>query len=968
MSDQNKILRFHIPERIEHAVLIVSFTTLAITGLIQKFSQVAFSNWLISVLGGIETTRIIHHIAAVLITLEAVYHLLILFYKLFVRRVRPSMLPGIKDILDALRAFGFNLGIVKEHPKMGRYNFTEKAEYWAMLWGTVIMGLTGYMLWNPISTAKILPGVVLPAAKAAHGAEAILAVLAILVWHFYGVHLKKLNMSMLNGKLSREEMEAEHALELEEIDHPVEKPVVAANVMRKRRMIFWPITAVFALVSLFLVYKIVTGEKTALAVVPQGEVVPVFSQQTPTPIPTSQVAGGVGMDPVIAKNWTASGHANAESPAFTHWNSEIPPEIPVACARCHSSTGFLDYIGADGTTAFQVDKAAPVGTVISCNTCHNDTTRTLATVKFPSGAEITGLGREAICMTCHQGTASKVQVDEAINNAGLTDEDSVAAQGKEMGFVNIHYYAAAVSRYGTQVKGGYEYPDKTYDGLFTHVEGNQTCIDCHDPHTLQVKVDQCQACHTGVTQVEDLRNIRMIGSSADYNGNGDVTEGLFDEIDGLRMLLTQAIQTYAKEVTQAPIIYDLATYPYFFKDTNADGKADKDELAFANRYTAWTARLAKAAYNLQTAVKDPGSYAHGGKYIIELLYDSIVNLNEKISTPVDLSKAQRNSTGHFDSSAAAFRHWDADGKVPVGCVKCHTASGLPQLVKVGVNTELAVSNSLECATCHDDLAKFTRLPVQTVAFPSGAKAGFAQKPDSNLCVSCHQGLASSVSVDKAVAGLDADTVSDKLSFINAHYFTAGATMFGTQVKGMAEYAGKTYQGLFTHTEAKSTCTDCHDAHTLQVSTADCKQCHGLTDPTEIRWTMTSNKDYNGNGGTREGISAEVSGLNEALYSALQAYAVEVSKVGIVYSAEAYPYFFKDTNNNSKADADETVFANAYKAWTPRLLKAAYNYHYVVKDPGAYVHNAKYVLQVLYDSLEDLSTRVTSLDITKMNRP
>src|SRR3970040_932568 len=89
-------------------------------------------------------------------------------------------------------------------------------------------------------------------------------------------------------------------------------------------------------------------------------------------------------------------------------------------------------------------------------------------VSFPSGAEITGLGPEARCMQCHQGRASGVQVDAAIEKAGLTDEDTPSP---DLGFTNIHYFAAAVSRYGTQVKGGYEYPGQRYDVLFDHVGG-----------------------------------------------------------------------------------------------------------------------------------------------------------------------------------------------------------------------------------------------------------------------------------------------------------------------------------------------------------------------------------------------------------------------------------------------------------------------------------------------------------------
>ncbi|MER3515113.1 MAG: hypothetical protein C4310_12640, partial [Chloroflexota bacterium] len=119
--------------------------------------------------------------------------------------------------------------------------------------------------------------------------------------------------------------------------------------------------------------------------------------------------------------WAGSGHADATAEAFTHWNEADPKEVPVACAKCHSSPGYLDFIGADGSAAGVVDKAAPIGSVITCVTCHNDVTLKMSSVTFPSGVEVTGLGPEARCMQCHQGRASTVQVDESITKAGLTD-------------------------------------------------------------------------------------------------------------------------------------------------------------------------------------------------------------------------------------------------------------------------------------------------------------------------------------------------------------------------------------------------------------------------------------------------------------------------------------------------------------------------------------------------------------------
>ncbi len=683
---------------------------------------------------------------------------------------------------------------------------------------------------------------------------------------------------------------------------------------------------------------------------------------TPVPCPTQEPCAAEVPEYVpFFEMWKESAHADAEAQAFVHWNEESPAEIPTTCAKCHSSIGFKDYIGDDGTEAYKVDANAPIGTVVTCDTCHNATTASYTTVKFPSGAEVSGLGREAVCMTCHQGNASKVQVDEAIAAAGATDEDGVVT---ELGFTNIHYFAAAVSRYGTEVKGGYEYEGKTYDALFDHVEGVQACQDCHNPHTLEVELDTCVGCHTNATSVEALRDIRMASSLVDYDGDGDTSEGISYEIDGLREMLYTAIQAYATEVAGSPIAYSQTAYPYFFIDTDGDGQLAEAEAAFPNKYASWTPRLEKAAYNYQTSIKDPGAFAHGGKYIIQLLYDSIESLNEKLATPVDLSKANRIDAGHFAGSEEAFRHWDEEDPavVPGTCVKCHTGMGLPQFLKEGATISMAPSNGLMCETCHSSVSTFERYQVELVTFPSGAKLGFEGNADANLCLNCHQGRESTVSVNRTIAGKDLDTPDEKLSFRNVHYFAAGATLFGTDAKGVYEYEGKEYKGQFAHVENFATCVDCHDTHALNVKEAACAGCHAGVAPEEIR--MSSVGDYDGDGDTTEGVKGEVDTMAEKLLAAIQVYAKDVLGTPIAYSPSAYPYFFIDTNGNGTLDADET---ERYNAWSPRLLKAAYNYQYVQKDPGAFVHNGQYILQVMYDSIEDLGAKAT-VDKTGLVRP
>ncbi|MGD1992183.1 MAG: cytochrome b/b6 domain-containing protein, partial [Anaerolineae bacterium] len=247
---QEQFLRFPLIDRIQHWVLTASFTVLAITGLVQKFPEAGISVWTVELLGGVETTRIIHRISAIVLMVEVVYHLGVLGYRLFVRRSRPTMLPGMEDVRAAIQWLLYNLGLRKERPKEGQYNFAEKMEYWALIWGTVVMAITGFMLWNPITTTNILPGQIIPAAKVAHGMEAILASLAILVWHVYHVHIKHWNKSMFTGYLSREEMEKEHPLELKRIEEKSEKESREPERVQKRRTTFAIVYGIVAVVML----------------------------------------------------------------------------------------------------------------------------------------------------------------------------------------------------------------------------------------------------------------------------------------------------------------------------------------------------------------------------------------------------------------------------------------------------------------------------------------------------------------------------------------------------------------------------------------------------------------------------------------------------------------------------------------------------------------------------------------------
>lgn len=654
--------------------------------------------------------------------------------------------------------------------------------------------------------------------------------------------------------------------------------------------------------------------------------------------------------------WVESPHADAEAEAFVHWNEE--GEIPVECARCHSTPGYQDYLGVDETESGAVDNPAPIGTTVTCDACHNSVASNLTNVTFPSGVEITDSGGSARCMVCHQGRASMLSVDEAIAEVGLTDD--LNTPSADLGFINIHYYAAAATLYGSVAQGGYQFEGMRYQIKNEHVPGYDTCASCHNPHTLEVRVEECTTCHEEVESAEDLRFIRMPGSAVDYDGDGDDLEGIAEEIETLQEMLYEAIQEYAVEVGGTPIAYDAATYPYFFIDSNDNGDVDEEEATRENGYNAFTGNLLKAAYNYQVTIKDPGGFAHNPTYHIHLLYDSITMLNNEIEDPIDLEEAHRNDPGHFDTTAEAFRHWDEDGEVPGTCARCHSAGGLPIYLANGVNISAEPSNSLTCTTCHDNIPEFSTFEVAEVRFPSGAMLTFGEGEEANLCLNCHQGRESTVSVDTAIsrAGVGNDEVSDALTFRNVHYFAAGATLFGNEAMGAYQYEGKEYNGRFLHDgEEMLTCTSCHDQHALTLQVNECEDCHEDVEFQEdarlIRQEAEDVEpiDYNGNGDVEEPIADEIASLESDLLTRIQSYAADTVGTAIVYESHTHPYWFIDSNANGEADPDEVNGDNRYASWTPTLLRAAYNYQYIQKDPGVFAHNADYALQILYDSLE-----------------
>lgn len=348
-------VRFALADRVQHLLMLLSFTTLAITGLVQEFALNPVSLFIIRLWGGVDNIRQTHHAAAILLILVGIYHLIGVGYKVFVLRQRLTMLPSLQDVKDAWMAFTYNIGLGKTRPQMGRYTFEEKAEYWALVWGVVIMAITGFMMWNPLTTVKFLPGEFIPAAKAAHGAEAVLAVLAIIVWHMYGVHLRRFNKAMWTGRQTEEEMLHEHPLELADIKAGEAGQTPQPAALRKRQRIYYPVAAVLGVAMLFGVYGFVNGEQTAITTIPpQANAVPVYAPQTPTPLPT--------LVPTPTALPTVEGGTPSNAPLT--W-VEVAPIFAAKCGTCHSATTATN--GLDLSTYASAMKGAADGPVILPN-------------------------------------------------------------------------------------------------------------------------------------------------------------------------------------------------------------------------------------------------------------------------------------------------------------------------------------------------------------------------------------------------------------------------------------------------------------------------------------------------------------------------------------------------------------------------------------------------------------------------
>lgn len=319
-------------------------------------------------------------------------------------------------------------------------------------------------------------------------------------------------------------------------------------------------------------------------------------------------------------DWFRSAHANAAAEAFSHWDDD--GEIRAQCATCHSGEGFRDFHGLDGTEAGVVDGTIDVGGVVDCGTCHNAGLADVTEIAFPSGLIHPVTGVETSCLTCHQGRAAGVDVEEA------TEKLPVDEPNAELRFINPHYATAAATWLGGYGAAGYQYAGQDYSGRFFHARPVVSCNSCHQPHTLEVEFEPCLTCH----QADSPEDIRIARQS--YDGSGDISVGIRSDINSNSDRLLDMIRDYSAEVVGVPLIYDGTRYPYFFTDANNDGAIDL-ENGSPVAYTSWTPRSLRTAFNWKLVTADPGNYAHNPEYSLELLFDSIMDLSGPLGIDIE---------------------------------------------------------------------------------------------------------------------------------------------------------------------------------------------------------------------------------------------------------------------------------------------------------------------------------------------
>lgn len=736
-----------------------------------------------------------------------------------------------------------------------------------------------------------------------------------------------------------------------------------------------------------------------------------------------------------------------------------------------SNVDALTYsIGGSAATKRGTD-ATSFAEGMTCGMCHNEATvlggGDLDRHVFASGVKLTMDGNTAICSQCHDGARPGYEVSKVkavltdAANASVGPDDQLV---KGNGVVRAHYLAAAATLFGGEASGYYEYKGGGMGGTFTMRNiytgrnehgGKAACTDCHNAHTGELPRDseikaKCGVCHFNeagapVASLVELEEIRQYGFEGDIDGDLNAHESLRDEINGLGEVLYSTIRAYATEVAGASICAADNRYYYDngqFGATASNGVCEEGEFknqveascsvgnpgeykdkatceaasgvwtdAVSNQYTRFTPRLLAAGFNYLMFQSDRGAWAHNPRYVIEVLSDTILDLNIGLGASAITTPVKRAFNGHFggaeDASPYAAMTYHAASNPPMGftsgaCYQCHggtaglaeylanpTApawpSAAPEPNQSSAYTAYQV-NALQCSVCHTYGADMKGIKAIETAYFPGQKAIDAENTNGvvlvaaadapkgfTLCATCHSGRENMASIVKKIG--DKEPGDFSLSVSNPHYLGAAGIMLGDEAKMMFQYPDKSYTGkpAFWNAETNgnapgphgsphgAACTGCHDpkgtAHTFEITVADmtvddpattdvneagkCGECHTLTGHGDYSLLPIEHHFNTAKAEVLAAIRAYATTNKDLIRTALSNPDFET----VCFNATKHPYFYVETS----AGCSTSQFNKA----DSKLLAAMFNYLWMDKAKGAWAHNEFYVLQVAYDTIEDL---------------
>ncbi|MBI4405440.1 MAG: cytochrome C [Deltaproteobacteria bacterium] len=216
--------RFSVFRRIEHLFVIATFVALCLTGFPQKYYAAGWSSALLKFFGGLDTARAVHRISGIIFSIHAVIHFAIIVMGILLGKMQLTLLPTSKDIHDIIHTLRYYFGKAKALPLYPKFHYRQKFEYIGLIFGGVVMIVSGLILLYPVLITHYLPGQLIPAARIAHSGEALLAFLVIIIWHLYGSHISPevfpMDKTIFTGYMTKEELEEKHGLEHERVFGP----------------------------------------------------------------------------------------------------------------------------------------------------------------------------------------------------------------------------------------------------------------------------------------------------------------------------------------------------------------------------------------------------------------------------------------------------------------------------------------------------------------------------------------------------------------------------------------------------------------------------------------------------------------------------------------------------------------------------------------------------------------------------